>query len=218
MRMKITRIAISSAILLGGLNASAANAGVILNDVSGFGLAVSFFDPVGQSFTAIDAELMSIGLRYSLTNSNPSTEMLTLNVRDGAGLGGAILASKSFFLPNNIPVGLGFGEFFDVDFVGTTLTVGQVYTFELTTNTSGRSRINWGRNTYAGGRMYESDPGTLFDCGNGSELCDLNFRIVGRTAAPAIPEPASWALMIAGFGLTGAAARARRRGMAACHA
>jgi len=33
-------------------------------------------------------------------------------------------------------------------------------------------------------------------------------------APPAVPEPASWALMIAGFGLTGAALRARRRSAA----
>lgn len=38
-----------------------------------------------------------------------------------------------------------------------------------------------------------------------------NIRIVGYEAA--IPEPASWALMIAGFGLVGGALR-RRRGFA----
>jgi len=31
----------------------------------------------------------------------------------------------------------------------------------------------------------------------------------------AVPEPATWAMMIAGFGLIGAAARRRRSGMAA---
>ena len=39
------------------------------------------------------------------------------------------------------------------------------------------------------------------------------FNTTGLNAGGAVPEPASWALMIAGFGLTGAAIR-RRRGQA----
>lgn len=35
------------------------------------------------------------------------------------------------------------------------------------------------------------------------------------TASVAVPEPASWAMLIAGFGLVGAAARRRRRGVVA---
>ncbi|MFD1613059.1 PEPxxWA-CTERM sorting domain-containing protein [Sphingomonas tabacisoli] len=40
-----------------------------------------------------------------------------------------------------------------------------------------------------------------------------NLSYVGPTigAPPGVPEPAAWALMIAGFGLAGAAARTRRR-------
>ena len=40
-----------------------------------------------------------------------------------------------------------------------------------------------------------------------------NFTFDGVTGAP-VPEPASWALMIAGFGLAGAAARRRRTNLA----
>ncbi|MBO9581790.1 MAG: PEPxxWA-CTERM sorting domain-containing protein [Sphingobium sp.] len=36
-------------------------------------------------------------------------------------------------------------------------------------------------------------------------------RLFGLTAAQAVPEPASWAMMIAGFGALGAAMRVRRR-------
>jgi hypothetical protein len=37
----------------------------------------------------------------------------------------------------------------------------------------------------------------------------LNFQVIRLDNTPAVPEPASWALMIAGFGLTGAALRRR---------
>ena len=44
---------------------------------------------------------------------------------------------------------------------------------------------------------------------NGSGSTGLRVEMTGR-AANAVPEPASWALMIAGFGLTGSAMRRRR--------
>ncbi|PZQ64580.1 MAG: hypothetical protein DI570_04800 [Phenylobacterium zucineum] len=42
-----------------------------------------------------------------------------------------------------------------------------------------------------------------------------NFTFTTVTAPGAVPEPATWALMIGGFGLTGAALRRRRAGAAA---
>ena len=44
---------------------------------------------------------------------------------------------------------------------------------------------------------------------------DLSFTFTNTsTAGPGVPEPASWALMITGFGLMGAAVRRRRRSAA----
>ncbi len=54
--------------------------------------------------------------------------------------------------------------------------------------------------------------GNLLFIGAGlfSELNKIdNFKIATLTAAPAVPEPASWALMIGGFALAGAAMRRR---------
>ncbi len=56
--------------------------------------------------------------------------------------------------------------------------------------------------------------GNLLFIGAGlfSELNKIdNFKIATLTAAPAVPEPASWALMIGGFALAGAAMRRRAR-------
>lgn len=45
----------------------------------------------------------------------------------------------------------------------------------------------------------------------GTDEADLNiFAYVSGDAAPAVPEPASWALLITGFGITGFALRRRR--------
>lgn len=45
-------------------------------------------------------------------------------------------------------------------------------------------------------------------------IYDLAYSLYGEAAAGAVPEPASWALMIGGFGLVGAALRRRRTSVA----
>jgi hypothetical protein len=56
-----------------------------------------------------------------------------------------------------------------------------------------------------------------FDAGAGEVITGLRFRSTGvafeldSIAGTAVPEPASWILMIAGFGMIGAAARRRQK-------
>ena len=65
---------------------------------------------------------------------------------------------------------------------------------------------------------YANPGGSLYQSGNffipGQIYADLSaaFAIDGTSAG--VPEPASWALLIAGFGLTGAAGRRRRHAAA----
>jgi hypothetical protein len=44
----------------------------------------------------------------------------------------------------------------------------------------------------------------------GFAIDNLRFGLPGQVVNPGVPEPASWAMLIAGFGLTGAAMRRRR--------
>lgn len=50
--------------------------------------------------------------------------------------------------------------------------------------------------------------------GLGGDIGRARLPLIREANVAAVPEPASWALLIAGFGLTGAAARRRRREVA----
>lgn len=52
----------------------------------------------------------------------------------------------------------------------------------------------------------------------GSQIISASGVLLSQAPGPAIPEPTSWALMMAGFGLTGAALRRRRHLHAVGHA
>lgn len=56
-------------------------------------------------------------------------------------------------------------------------------------------------------------PGNAWDTG-----AQLGYRLEGLQGVAGVPEPASWALMIAGFGLVGTGARRRYRSVRAVHA
>ena len=65
-------------------------------------------------------------------------------------------------------------------------------------------------NPYAGGEMFEAGPGTGFKYQKFSSF-DFRFGIGGSPMTSAVPEPASWAMMLIGFGALGGALRNRRK-------
>ena len=80
-----------------------------------------------------------------------------------------------------------------------------------------------GTGTVYGQATYSSTPGVVSIVLNQAAIDAYNaagdgaqaFAIGGALSAGAVPEPANWAMLIAGFGLVGAAARRRNAALAA---
>jgi hypothetical protein len=211
------RFALTAALLAAALPA-AASAATIQVESGTRGASISYFQPIGQTFTAIDNQLTSIGFQFQSLNPSNANDAITLTIRQGAGLTGSILATQSFTLPNSInsqtPV------WFDIALANLGVTIGEAYTAVLTTTGSFRNAVTFGPNlniytgepltgdAYTGGTLVSQTVVDPFCTRTGS--CDLNFRVSGVTVA-GVPEPTTWAMLIAGFGLVGGAMRGRRK-------
>lgn len=100
--------------------------------------------------------------------------------------------------------GAGSGEFLDVSFGATTLSSLSIF---------GRTDGGSERDLYSV-TVFNAAGATLFsgqvDARNAAHNGTVTFD-----APPSVPEPASWAMMVAGFGLVGFAARRRSVAFAA---
>lgn len=215
------KFAVAVALLATTCFAVPAQAGEIqvVSGTTGARSTTLFNGPVGQSFTSIDSTLTSVGFQFQLFNtSNPNTPF-TLQLLNGAGLSGTQLYSTQITLPTTIPTsGL---NWYDFSLPNVAVNIGSAYTFVLS-NSSLRYGVvlgpeyniftgqPLGGDAYTGGQAFgvQSYP----NCPNTpASNCDLNFRVRGTTATGAVPEPASWALLIGGFGMMGGALRRRAR-------
>ena len=224
--MKITTSRLLAAAILGmAAPAAAQTTSDTLQVVSGQtgarGVQIMAFGPVGQSFTAIDSTLTSFGFQFQTFNDTAANTPVTFSLLSGAGLGGASLYTQSLTLPTNLPARTG--VFYDFSVPNLAVTIGSVYTAVLS-STSTRDGVALGPeyniytgvptsgDAYAGGQAYFGTQ-PFPNCTNDSTSnCDLNFRVSGtRPVVAAVPEPAGWAMMLAGFGAAGTAIRRRRR-------
>lgn len=101
----------------------------------------------------------------------------------------------------------------DVSSLGLVFSVGDQ--FALTFDAAEPNFIGWGNVQYydSGPTFYRTGPTASWV----SAGTDVGFATyMDRSFAPAVPEPSSWAMLIAGFGLIGAVAR--RRAVVATHA
>jgi hypothetical protein len=201
--MRRVFLAAACAVALAGA-AGAAGAATIENTAGVFDGSIAFYSPLGQTFTAIDTDLISIGFAYSDLNPDSPNDPITLSLYSGDGLGGALLASHTFTLPSVLPSTLAAPVIVDTDFSGVSLTVGSVYTAALS-GSSFKVAAVYGADAYSGGHATKSL--------SGCAACDLDFRVVGRSGGGIgpVPEPATWALMLAGFAGLGARLRSRAR-------
>lgn len=199
----------------------AAPAAANVTVISGSGqraLQVAYFGPVGQSFTATNTDLTAFGFQFETFNSGQTNAPLTFTLRDGVGLNGAVIVTRTATLPV-IPL-TPVATWFDFDLTGTTLIAGHHYTALVSTTSlllglaygpdvNIYTGVPLGGDAYAGGALVTTrDLGDRI-CATG--ICDANFRLSATTPVAAVPEPAAWALFITGFGLVGAATRRRTR-------
>lgn len=204
--------AIAASIALG--SSAGASTTQILSGSGQRSLGLPFYAPLGQTFTATEAALQSFGFQVSTLNPGHANSALTLTLLQGAGFDGAVLATRTMVF-NGLPADRT-ASWVDFDLTGTSLVTGQTYT-ALLSSPSARYGLVYGPDiniytgqalggdAYAGGKFLATGHNDKV-CNTG--ICDANFRF---TSVAAVPEPASWALMIGGFGLVGGAMRARKR-------
>lgn len=214
MRSFIFAAAFAIAAISGGA-ASADTIEVVSGQQRSFQLAA--FGPTGQSFVAIDSDLTAFGFQFNALNPSFANLPFTFKLREGVGFGGAVVSTVDFTLP--LSINSRTPTWFDFDVTGTKVTVGDTYTAILSSSSARYGVVMGPAINLSTGQEVTGDaylPGRAFlttpvypNCaitGN----CDLNFRVTGVTPIGAVPEPASWALMIGGVGLAGGALRRRR--------
>jgi len=182
------------AVGVAALAAQRVSADVILQDAGQFDRAIAAFDPIGQTFVAIDPVLSTIAFAFSDINPTSPNEPITMTLYAGTGFS-APLHSVTQTLPAVLPPPTAPPQFIDFDFTGIATTVGATYTVAVTVPSSFKVAV-----VYADSNQYAG--GTYIDVNGVNANSELNFRIVG------VPAPGAAALAVLALG---AGARRRRR-------
>ncbi|MEG8041275.1 PEPxxWA-CTERM sorting domain-containing protein [Sphingomonas sp. LR60] len=193
-----------------------AQAATVVQDAGGSrGLSLYQNGPVGQSFTMVGSALTSFGFQFQTISTTNANAPLTFSLLDGGTLGATVLAQVTG-LPATGAARQNF--WYDFDLGGIALTEGATYTAMVSATTDRLGLVygpaaNATADGYAGGQLLTSKPAfnAASNCTKG--ICDANFRFTSTDATGgAVPEPASWAMLMLGFGAIGYTLR-RARGV-----
>lgn len=179
-------------------------------------VTVSAFDPIGQSFTAFTDTISSIGFQFSTLNPSRVNSPLSFSLFKGETLTGTSLFTQSFTLPASI-TSRDVAEWVYIDLGDLMVNNGESYTAVINATSSfaalalgpgynPSTGVFTGGDAYAGGKLLTNSSSIYANCQGASNNCDLNFSVTGDFAS-AVPEPSTWALLILGFGVVGAAMR-----------
>jgi hypothetical protein len=142
--------------------------------------SLPFFDPLGQSFTAVTADIRWIGM-FIGNCLLPKEFQLTL--LEGSGTSGPVISTQTAIVPGGL-----FG-FFYFDFNGTTLTVGNAYTAVLSLisptsfDCSSIGVYGTSKDVYSGG--------TAFASGEANNFFDFYLRVLTAIFAAQVRPPLS---------------------------
>jgi|SRR5688572_11995651 len=194
--MKLSPKKFSTTVLACSLLVTNGHAGLILQDYTNLaGVMTSEWGFKGQSFTAEDPLIASIGIGVSVFNPQFTDYSITMSLYSGAGNAGPLLRTVT------VDPGPGAGphavQWVDFSFPGLTLNPGSVYTFTYLASTT-----YWGGqfNQYAypnGTPLHGTDyvGGQMFLDEGFRPLQDLRFRVVP------VPEPSMYWIAAAGMSL-----------------
>ena len=205
------KCAFAAALALAALSAGSAQAATTTTVVSGTrGVVIASNGPVAQTFVADGSLLTNFGFQFSSSAAAVTTGTVTFSLLAGTATSGAELARQTVSLAG---LAQRSAAFYDVFTGSVGVVAGQTYT-ALLSGASVNLSLGFGPNSTGDVDAYA--PGVLiknnaFDraCTNNS-YCDANFRFT-TSAAAAVPEPGTWAMLLLGFGMIGSSIRLRHR-------
>lgn len=202
-------------------------AGPLPNGVELFASSIvspSTLQELGQTLTAdVSGRLIGFDVLLSRDPLSKGADPL-FNLKLYSSPNGDLLASRSFAAPSNLTTALNWTTV-DVSSANLQLTSGSnlFYTLQSDAMPFNTNVLWWGAfgnggGLYSGGQALTKYIGSCPVCGTWQPYniapatsADFAFRMNIDTAVAAVPEPATWAMLIAGFGAIGTVLRRRRK-------